>query len=226
MSRTQRWFELVALFGVLPAAIWLARLQWRGAITPGLIPILLVVFVFVLIALRRDLSFDRRQFGTNGSLRGALPIMLGVLPIPALLLAGGVAFWRPELLLEFPRQRPVLYSAVMVLYPLVSVYPQEVIWRTFFFHRYQPLLDGVSGATGRSDIPYRTVLLSALTFGWMHCIFNNWLAVLLSGLGGFLFAWTYARTRSTAAAWLEHAIWGCFVFTIGLGRYFYGGSSG
>ena len=27
----------------------------------------------------------------------------------------------------------------MIFYPLVSVYPQEIIFRSFFFHRYRDL---------------------------------------------------------------------------------------
>ena len=34
----------------------------------------------------------------------------------------------------------------------------------------------------------------------------------------------YARTRSALVAALQHAAFGCFVFTIGLGWYFYHGA--
>ncbi len=221
-----KWIELTLLFGVLPLVIWWARVDWPRVVNPLLIPALLVGCVAVMIALLRDRGFQRRQLWNASGLWRAMPTTLAIVPLPAALLASGVALWRPELWLSFPRERPTVYVAVMILYPLLSVYPQEVIWRTYFFHRYQSMLDGVDpgGRAGRT--PVWTVFLSGVAFGWMHCLFNNWVAVALTIPGGWLFAYTYARTRSTAAVWLEHAIWGCLIFTIGLGRYFYGGSSG
>jgi len=50
------------------------------------------------------------------------------------------------------------------------------------------------------------------------------LPVALCVLGGVLFGWSYERGRSLAAAWLEHGLYGCAVFTLGLGWLFYGGS--
>lgn len=223
-----RWMELIALFGVLPGAMWWARSRWPEVVNPALIPTLLVVFVMVLIALLRDCGFDRRQLWNVRGLFRATPVILACVPVPAIMMIGGIVAWRPELWLAFPRERPTIFAAVMILYPLLSVYPQEVIWRTFFFHRYQPLFGaGRSPSAGwLAGVSWPMVLVSGLAFGWMHCVFNNWVAVLLTIPGGWLFAFTYARTRSTAAVWLEHAFWGCFAFTIGLGRYFYGGSSG
>lgn len=225
---TLRWIELIALFGVLPGVIWWARSQWPAIVNPALIPLLLIVFVVVLVAMLRDRTFDRRWLWNTRGLFKSTPVILACVPVPAMIMIGGLLAWRPELWLAFPRERPTIFAAVMVLYPLLSVYPQEVIWRTFFFHRYQPLFEsGKSPSAGCfARVPWSMVLASGLAFGWMHCVFNNWVAVLLTIPGGWLFAFTYARMRSTAAVWLEHAFWGCFAFTIGLGRYFYGGSSG
>jgi membrane protease YdiL (CAAX protease family) len=70
------------------------------------------------------------------------------------------------------------------------------------------------------------VIFSGVAFGLAHAVLANWIAIVLSTLGGLIFAATYARTRSTLMAALEHGLWGDFVFTIGLGWYFYGGSVG
>lgn len=102
----------------------------------------------------------------------------------------------------------------MVLYPLLSVLPQEFLFRAFFFHRYQPLFGEGAGI----------VLASALAFGFVHIIFGNWLAVVLSFFGGLLFATTYRLNRSMPLVWLEHALFGNLIFTIGLGRYFSSGA--
>lgn len=113
-----------------------------------------------------------------------------------------------------PRERPWLYAALMVGYPLVSVYPQEIIYRGFFFHRYAPAFRSQNLA----------VVANAVAFGWAHIIFHNPVAVVLTLAGGVFFATTYLRTRSLLAAAAEHSLYGCLLFTLGLGWYFYGGS--
>lgn len=120
----------------------------------------------------------------------------------------------PYLFLTLPRERPVLWVAIMVLYPLLSVWPQEVIFRRFLFHRYA----GVFGGAG-------IVVASALAFGFAHVIFLNAVAVTLTAAGGAMFAANYARNRDLGLCCLEHALYGCLVFTIGLGQFFYTGAA-
>jgi uncharacterized protein len=127
-----------------------------------------------------------------------------------------VATWLllPHLFLSLPREHPVFWLVIMVLYPVLSVWPQEVIYRRFLFHRYAR----VFGKTG-------VVLASALAFGFAHVIFLNPVAVTLTTAGGAMFAWNYARERSLYLACLEHTLYGCLVFTIGLGQFFYTGAA-
>jgi len=87
------------------------------------------------------------------------------------------------------------------------------VYRAFFHHRYAPVLRG----------PVARILVGGAAFGFMHVVFLNWLAPAMTLVGGLLFAWTYERSRSLFAATFEHALWGCYVFTIGIGWYFYGG---
>ncbi|MFI5323504.1 MAG: CPBP family intramembrane glutamic endopeptidase [Thermodesulfobacteriota bacterium] len=121
----------------------------------------------------------------------------------------------PESFLSFPRQRPWIWGLVMVLYPLLSVWPQEMIYRAFLLRRYAPLFGVRSGY----------ILTSALAFGYMHIIFINSVAVVMSILGGLLFAWNYKRNRSLGLVSVEHALYGCLIFTIGLGRFFFVGTT-
>lgn len=117
--------------------------------------------------------------------------------------------------LSFPRERPQLWATVMVLYPLLSVWPQEVIYRAFLHRRYAPLFGNGRGY----------VLASALAFGYMHVIFLNWIAVVMTLVGGYIFASDYARCRSLWVVTIEHALYGCLIFTTGLGRFFYSGAA-
>ncbi len=102
----------------------------------------------------------------------------------------------------------------MVLYPLVSVYPQEIIFRAYFFHRYRLLFPR----------PAVMILASGLCFGLVHVFFFNAWALTLSTVGGILFAWTYHRSGSILFSSIEHGLWGDFIFTVGLGMYFYSGA--
>jgi len=132
---------------------------------------------------------------------------------PLIAVATWLAF--PNLFLELPRQRPLLWALIMVLYPLLSVWPQEMLYRSLLFHRYRTLV--------RSDIAL--ILISAAAFGFAHIIFRNWIAIVMTAAGGLLFARDYARHRSLSLTCLEHSLYGCLIFTIGLGRFFYTGAA-
>ena len=205
-----RWLlftELALVFAALPA------LLYRKLLPNWPIPILLAVTVGALLIARRFPDFSyRRLFDWSR----AQSQVAAVLARDAFLMAGlGIVVWRiaPELLFSLVHRAPVLWAAVMLLYPLFSALPQEFLFRAYFFRRYQPLF-----GQGRAMIA-----ASAVAFGFVHIIFGNWPAVLLSAIGGFLFASTYARTASLTLVCIEHALFGDFLFTIGLGRFFYHG---
>lgn len=136
--------------------------------------------------------------------------------LSAALLVALTLWLKPEMFLSFVRERPLFWAVVMVAYPLLSVIPQEIIFRSFFFARYTKLFPA----------PAAMVIASGVMFGAAHLIFYNWVAPALCLIGGIMFAQTYGKTRSLAMACIEHAMYGCFLFTLGLGRYFYHGAVG
>ena len=207
MSRTRLVLEVLMVFGVLPLAYASAihYLAWT------LLPLLIAIGIGTFIFLRRDPTFDHKQFWNPAPIRRELPTILAVWAGGAVAGYFLIRLFRPELLFNLPRFHPLLWAAVCLLYPLLSVYPQELFWRALFFHRYRPVF--------RSD--GAMILASAVAFGWIHIVMRNWLAVGLSFGGGLLFGWRYARTRSLATTSLEHALWGILIFTLGLGTYFY-----
>ena len=201
--------EVVLLLTAAPAALY----AWRREVAMAIIPLLLVVGPACLLWLLLDRSFDRRRLWLGGNVRRDLrTIGLAFVPLAGMV---GVAFWlvEPGRLFALVREDVRLWAMIMVLYPLFSAYPQEVIFRTFLFHRYRALLGEGWGM----------IVVSGVVFGLAHVVLANWVAVGLSTCGGLLFAWTYARSRSTLMAAIEHGLWGDFVFTIGLGWWFYGG---
>jgi membrane protease YdiL (CAAX protease family) len=102
----------------------------------------------------------------------------------------------------------------MGLYPIFSVLPQSITWRAFVLHRYRPLF-------GRGIV---MLLVASIAFAFIHLVFWNVEAVVLTAIGGLMFTWTHMRTGSMLAGALEHALYGCWAFTIGFGRFLYGGT--
>ena len=199
--------EFAAIYVIVPLLIYYRRI-------PNLpIPYLLIIALMAFLLLRRDATFDLSQLTQWGNIR---PFLSTILIRDAVCVIGlGIAVYllAPQLLFSLIRRSPQLWALIFLLYPLLSVYPQEFLYRAFFFHRYQPLF-------GRG---WGMLLASALAFGFVHIIFRNWLAVGLCLIGGFLFSLTYKTSGSLLLACLDHAIFGNFIFTIGLGQYFYHG---
>lgn len=121
---------------------------------------------------------------------------------------------RPWAFLGFPQRNTELWLLVIALYPLLSVLPQELLYRPLFFKRYGVLFPSWRVA----------MVANAVCFGLAHAFFHNWFAVVLSGVGGAAFAYAYVVRGSFPLACLWHSLAGQIVFTTGLGVYFYHGA--
>ena len=207
MPRLFLLVELLLIFGGLPLAY-----RFSPVPLPAL-PLLWVVAAYAWWQLTRDKNFNRRYLWNSASLRDQLVAILLIFGAGAFLLWMGVRMFAPQLQWSFMRQHPGLWALIMVLYPVLSVYPQGVLYRAFFLHRYSKIL------------PNRWMLLfaSAAAFGFLHIIFRNPIAVVLTFAGGILFATRYQETKSLFTSSVEHALYGCWLFTVGLGQYFYHG---
>ena len=197
--------EFTAIYVIVPLLIYYRRI-------PNLpIPYLLFIALLAFLLLRSDPTFRLSQLYSWGNIRPFLPTLLTRDGACVLGLGITVYFLAPQLLFSLIRRSPLLWVLIFLLYPLLSVYPQEFLYRAFFFQRYQPLFGRGLGM----------LLASTLAFGFVHIIFRNWLSVGLSLIGGFLFSLTYQSSGSLLLACLDHAIFGNFLFTIGLGQFFY-----
>ncbi|WP_299365013.1 CPBP family intramembrane glutamic endopeptidase [Winogradskyella sp.] len=106
------------------------------------------------------------------------------------------------------KTKPLLWVVILFIYSVFSVYPQELIYRTFFFQRYESLF--------RSHALF--ILVNAAVFSLAHIFFKNTLVMFLTFIGGVLFALTFKKTKSTLLVSIEHAIYGCWLFTVGMGE--------
>jgi uncharacterized protein len=207
--------ELIAIFVIFPAylafapAVGLPRVPWA--------PVLLVVCAGAALWLVRVAGMRGRELlvGPDRALeRAALRPLLLRFVVATFALTVLIALVSPERLFGLVRERPQLWAAILVFYPLFSVYPQELLFRAFFFKRYGPVL-------GSERL---TMTVNALAFGWAHVFFPSpIIAVALTIAGGWLFASTYRKTGSLRLAWLEHALYGNLIFTVGLGEFFFSG---
>lgn len=208
MARASLLLEFLALFVALPLAY-----RYSPVRVPAL-PLLWLVSAYAGWHLLRDPQFSRAQFWDAAPLARQLWTILPIFAAGALLLWLGVRHYAPELQWSLVRQKPGFWAVVMLAYPVFSVYPQGILYRAFFFERYAPLFPG----------KWTMIVVSAAAFAFLHIIFRNSLAVALTFAGGLLFATRYAETGSLATSNFEHALYGCWLFTVGLGQFFYHGT--
>ena len=121
----------------------------------------------------------------------------------------------PDKLFSIQNSSPDLMWKLLILYPVVSAFPQEFIFCRFFFSRYQPLFRNKT----------LMVTMSALTFCIAHILFINWVAPVLGLVAGVIFALTYQKTKSLLLVSIEHGLYGDALFFFGLGWFFWGGAT-
>lgn len=195
--------ELFLLFIVLPLLFYFDLIPGHKSIP------LLLAFAYCLTILLRDKTFDRKQLGAR-RFKGFRYILIRY-AATLVILTVYLLIFEPENFLIIPKQLPWLWLAIMIFYPIWSALPQELIFRVFFFHRYHNIITNAN----------ILVLLNAFLFAFMHIIFNNWVALVGGFIVGVFWAQTYLKTRSLITVSAEHALYGNFIYTIGLGHYFY-----
>jgi len=208
MPRAALILEFLLLFVAAPLAYRFSPIR-----IPAL-PLLWLVSGYALWQLLRDPHFHRSRLWNASQLLPHLAAILITFALVALLIWLAVHRLAPAREWSFLRRNPVFWAIVMVAYPVLSVYPQGLLYRAFFFERYAPLFPG----------RWTMILFSAAAFAFLHIVFRNPVAPALTFAGGLLFAWRYAQTGSLATSCFEHALYGCWLFTVGLGDYFYHGT--
>lgn len=136
--------------------------------------------------------------------------LLIILTISIILLIGQLVLI-PEKLLNLPKANLKIWLAICVFYPLFSAFTQEIIYRSFLFHRYKKLF--------HTNIGF--ILISGFTFSFVHILYYSPVSLILSFFAGVYLSKTYLETKSVLFTSILHGILGNIVFTIGLGEYFW-----
>jgi membrane protease YdiL (CAAX protease family) len=198
-TKIYRWLELTGLYIGIPLLL-------KFDILPvfKLVPLFLVFFIYLYILLR-DKDFKRKRFKLNGF--NAWQMIFWRSAIMILFLIGFTWFIYPTQYLALPTENTGLWIKIVLLYPFFSVIPQELVYRVYFYHRFQGIL-------GNRNL---LIILNAVLFSFSHIIFENWVAIVFTFVASILFSLTYLRHRSFTIVSLEHSIYGLFIFTIGPG---------
>ena len=114
----------------------------------------------------------------------------------------------PDDLFVIVKKKPLMWFSILFFYAISSVYPQELIYRSFFFKRYESLFKNTN----------LLLLANIIVFPLAHLMFKNWMVLLVTLIGGIFFALTYKKTKSVLLTSIEHAIYGNWLFTIGMGE--------
>ena len=198
--------EFFVLFLCLPIVLFYVRQDFA----PYLILLLVTLVTWCLLLLLSDHRFKRFRLWNIIKLKSYFPTVLKTFGIAAIVITLASWHFTPDSLFFLPQHQTLMWLGLLVLYPLLSAWPQEVIFRTFFFHRYKKVF---------KDKSLRAIL-SAIVFALAHLMFANWIAVVGSFFAGLVFAFTYMQSRSTLLVAIEHSLWGCWLFTAGLGAHF------
>ncbi len=195
------WIEFGIIFVMLPILAWMNLFKFPKFF------LLFAVLVYCILMLITDKSFDRSKFWNRRGFK--IRLILPKIVIVTLFLAAYTIVFEREFLFWIPKHNLRLWVVIMVLYPILSAYPQELIYRTYFFERYRRIFGKYLD------------ILSIVAFCFLHIIYDNWIALVFSFAGGYMFTRTYRKSGSLALTAFEHAIYGALVFTLGLGKYFY-----
>jgi membrane protease YdiL (CAAX protease family) len=202
--------ECAAIFYIIPPALYFIR----HAIAFKILAIIIITGLLAWLYLRKEGESPGSILAVPKDIGCQIIHILKVFLPAATIMTMAAWYYIPLYFLVFPKNHPVIWILVMVLYPLVAAVPQELFFRGLFFRRYRPLFTD------------QKLLLAAnaLSFGLAHVFYANWMAPVLSFFGGLLFGYRYLQSGSLLVTAIEHGLWGDLLFTIGYGWYFYSGS--
>ena len=193
-------FESILLFLILPL-LYLADVLLVHKVIPLVI---LLAYCAIILLLDKPANPNRFRLAANWKL---IAIRLAIIAAVVFLLIK--FYFHLDLFADLPQNRKLFYMILM--YPVLSALPQEVIFREFFFYRYETLFRH----------PAILVAVNVVLFAFAHIYFGSWIVMIFTLVGGAIFAITYSQTRSLLVVTIEHTLYGLMILSSGLGEYFY-----
>ena len=200
-SSTYKLLEFFFVFIIVPISFVLEYPVLLKMIT-GIVGFLYIIFVLLRV--------EKKQFKIAKGLDWKLFWKQTFLKFIAIVILTTIYVWifDQSNLYSVVLNKPFMWIAILFIYSLFSVYPQELIFRTFYFQRYESFFKSKASL----------IFINAVVFSLAHLFFRNTLVLVLTFLGGLLFAMTFYKSKSTLFVTIEHAIYGCWLFTVGMGE--------
>ncbi|MGZ0189929.1 MAG: hypothetical protein ACKVH0_18320, partial [Alphaproteobacteria bacterium] len=142
--RIRLWIEFCLIYLAAPVAT--TAMVMTGDLSTRHLPlglVALLILALVLLFLTPGVSW-RRAFGGRLIADWRALLLFTVITLAAIY--GLVMLLTPHSLFGFPNRAPDTWTIVMILYPILSVLPQGVIYRVLFFERYGVLFPNVWSA--------------------------------------------------------------------------------
>ena len=95
-------------------------------------------------------------------------------------------------------------SVLFLSYLLLSVIPQEIIFRFLFFYKYKDYFNKIE-----------ILLLNSLVFSFCHLIYFDIYILLFSFFGNLLFTFNYMKNKSLLVVIVEHFLLGQTLIILG-----------
>ena len=200
MANPIKKLEFFFIFFILPSAIFFLDSSIIVFLT------LYLVFTLSIVILYFDKSFSFTSLRKKVDWKFIIIFSLMFLSLSFFY----VILVDKDLLFIFPKTNFELWLLVILIYPFLSVIPQEIVYRVFFFQRYFP--------NERSF--YFLTLLNMIVFSYGHIVFNNVHAILITAIVSPIFTYAYLK-KSFFTCIVLHALGGQIIFTLGLGKYFF-----
>ena len=201
MSSTKyKLTEFLIIFIILPIA-FTQKFPIRIKLLIGIIGFFYIIFILLKI------ENNKFKIASNINWKAFWKQTFIKFAIIAIITTVFVWITDKDLLFNVILNKPKLWIIILFVYSFLSVYPQELIYRTFFFKRYSAFFNNTN----------LLLFVNAIVFSLGHIFFRNTLVLVLTFFGGLLFAFTYNKTKSTLLVSIEHAIYGCWLFTVGMG---------
>jgi uncharacterized protein len=192
--------ELILLFVVFPILYFFDLIPFHK-----LVPlVVLFIYCVVILVRHRHANPDRFKAKANWKL-----ILLRFIGVSILILVWIKVFSHNPLFADFNGNKKLLLMTI--IYPFSSAFPQELIFREFFFYRYKPIFQNEIVLIG----------MNVILFAFAHIYFANWTILIFTLIGGTIFALTYLKTKSLFVVTIEHALFGILILSSGLSEQFY-----
>lgn len=198
-----RWYlvpELIILFIVVPMLYLFDAIPVHK-----IIPLLaLLVYCGCILLIKKPANPNRFSIQANWKIIIAIFIVTGMVVYLFIYL-----YVNEGLFADIPGNRKLFYMILM--YPLLSAFPQEIIFREFFFYRYRAIF--------QSEV--WMLIINILLFSFAHIYFASSIVIIFTLVAGAIFAITYMRTRSLLVVSIQHSLCGLMILSSGLSQHFY-----